>query len=229
MKNLTALKHFVAILLLTFTATTATAYDLTFTKTDFHDNDPCCVYDFKSNTINFIEMQIVDNHQLKVTVWKKDLSSIEKEFALNIPQEYSLNCNSFYDAEDHIVTLGRTSGHVRSWDKDGIDIIFTRYLFTNSGLIEGVIEVCDDSDGHTYLFMDENSKLLGIYKSENSLGYLISPELTGNIIFEGGVRITSNNPGSATNTSGRGDVNSDGRVNVSDVSELVNIILGIIH
>lgn len=235
MKNLTTFKKLIAFVLLTLSAAiTANAYDLSFTKTNYPfdvESDPDCIFDFKTNTINFIGMVLLNDHQLKVSVWNNDLSAITHEFILTTPQEYSLpNESYYYAATDCIVTLGQPSEHIESGD--GPWIKFAKNLFTNSGLIEGIITI-RDNDSYTYLFMDETSKLLGIYKSENEggLGQLLTDpqHMNGKLIFENGVVVTSNNPGSGTSISSRGDVNSDGKVNVSDVTELVNIILGVIH
>lgn len=161
-------------LFLLFMALTVTAEDyvLTFDKKIEISEDPCCAFDFRSNTMNIITQELLNERQIKVSIWDHDLSQIVQEFTITIPQAYK----TYYG----FMSLGG----IGLYGNDGPYVKLAKNLFTDSGLYESIIECYGNNNQRVSLFIDETSRILGIY--EGRLENFTSGPLMngGKIIFE---------------------------------------------
>lgn len=195
MRILAAMKRVLAMLLLAlFSISVASAYDLTINKVDieyddYDGNDGGVLYDFKTNTMQFMAHEKLNEREIKITIYNYD-SSINRMFIIYIPQQ-------FYLDDDGITLLCCVEGRF----EDRFELRLTRNLFTESGLIEGVI-YCKDIAGNDYaLIINENSKILCEYKFEfededHYLGDLVDPSLVGGkVMFENGFMLNPSSSG----------------------------------
>lgn len=197
------------ILLVMALTATAEEYELTFDKRMEVTGDPRCAVDFKTNTMNIITKEILNERQIKVTIWDHDLSQITQEFTITIPQAYKFDKADPEGERIVFKNLGAIEGVLDAYDGPYVEL--AKNLFTESGLYESIILCYDNSGNFVNLFIDETSKILGIY--EGKLNHFISGSLMngGKILFES----KDNNDGPTEfvvvtcNTSGINTVSAD--------------------
>lgn len=181
---------------------TAEEYELTFDKRMEVSGDPRCAVDFKTNSMNIITKEILNERQIKVSIWDHDLSQTTQEFTITIPQAYKFAKADPWGDREVFKVLGAIGGVLDAHDGPYVEL--AKNLFTDSNLYESIIMCYDNSDNRVNLFIDETSKILGIY--EGKLGDFISGSIMngGKILFEakdnpddptGLVVVTSNTSG----------------------------------
>lgn len=151
------------------------------------------LWDYETKEIKFIDQNVLNNRQINVVVYNLDLS-VEKEFTITVPQNYTID----YQFKELAFLQGWFSNHFY--------LHLTKNIFTKTGLIEGILRCTDASNNTCYLFINENSEILA--ETNEDLDELIDPALTGGaIIFEPGYIVTPI-------TSGINSINEDSKTSL---------------